>query len=275
MFLHRVLLAALLAVPAAAHAFVVGLDTMSLSRNATLIVDTYSDGVPPPSGPLGPDTYALLGTFPAGSEANGRLFLDTSRGILLSNAADQQRVLNGLIVRQQLLRTDSITFTGRFDLAVPQAPLTNGYGLQLTDALPGQAPSQLLQLGLQYNSATGVTAVAFLDQNFVANTITTLAATPFAPPSGTDQVEFSLTRVQVAGSLTDDFRASFTYLDDGFTLASQSFAQVGTMFQGEDFVQARLFAAEAIPEPSTYAMLLAGLAGLAAIARRRAGPIRP
>jgi hypothetical protein len=143
-FLERIVIALIgLAWPFTAQALVLNIDTFTATANNTVIQDTFDDGIPPPGGPLGSSSYNAQGTIAAGSEAGGKLTINTANGILTANAIGQPRRNAGATLLTPANSSgvgidDDISVSGLFDLTTPVGPLFNAYGVQLIDAGPSQ-----------------------------------------------------------------------------------------------------------------------------------------
>lgn len=150
-----------------------------------------------------------------------------------------------------------------------QVPTTgfDQYGVRLTDTTANQTPDDVLDLRV-IGSSVGP-KIRFRDQDFAAHTLLDLETTSvLAPPDGTTFVVLGLTHEQV-GSTT--IRAGYGFRDaQGNLLGNWNWLnQTGTIFTGENFTRVELRAVAAVPEPETYALLLAGLGLLSFYARRR------
>lgn len=241
--------------------------------------DGFADGTEPPSGGFFFDgsagTYGVLGHYPAGAEAAGRLGMDSALGGPFVNAAGGARTLQRSTLLTSIdpatpagLKRQFHTFGvyGLFDLALPVLP-GDGYGIALADGSAVPATTSLdLFVRREFN---GTLVVRFQEQNFVERRVDTLELDDLsALPVGADQIELRLLR----GSLNDDLvGAAYRFWDDGaaiggFTLLGRS----GQLFRYNDFARANFFAVQAyvVPEPPAWA--LAGLAGAAAGAATRA-----
>ena len=260
-----------------AHAIEVSIDQFSVIRNGTSFFnDTFADGLVPPNGPNGPATYNVSGTIPGTAETGGLLLLDSANGDPSANAQGDPR----LSVRVRLLSNtddsnlaaglksdDTLALSGVFTLTAPPGPDNAEYSIRFNDA-SGEGAHQLVQLQVRFNPSTGAPEIRYLQQDFDAGTITTLGSTAFAPPSGADRIKLTITRPDVHNK---DFLGSFSYLSGGSVIdgSSVAFATAGQMFEGENFVRAEFNISQAVPEPGTLAMLLAGLAGIGATRIRR------
>lgn len=150
-----------------------------------------------------------------------------------------------------------------------QAPATGSdqYGVRLTDTAANHTPDDVLDLRV-IGSSVGP-KIRFRDQDFVAHTLFDLETTSvLAPPGGTTFITLGLTHEQ-ADSTT--IRAGYGFRDaQGNPLGNWNWLnQTGTIFTDENFTRVELRAAAAVPEPETYALLLAGLGLVTFYARRR------
>src|SRR5262245_13020633 len=85
---------AVLGASAPAFALVVQFDNFLINRNGALFFqDTFSDGVPPPNGPVGATTYGTQGIV---SEAGGKVILNTALGVLGGDLRNQGQFVTRL-----------------------------------------------------------------------------------------------------------------------------------------------------------------------------------
>lgn len=255
------------------------IDQFSLQRDGIAVfTDDFNDGVAPPSAPSFssgvPLSYFVQGSFPAGSESGGFLRLDSANGALGTNAIEApRRSLVATLLTSitggstQLGIGNTLSESGVFSLTSPAGPLFSTYGIRFTDSL---TVPQVLQLGVRFNDATRRTEIYYVYQDFVANTISTLATVDLAPPVGADEIQFTLSRPSTSNN---NFFASFSFLSGGHAIGNGgSFETAGALFRGQNAVRGQFFAAQAVtpvPEPETYALMLAGFAWLGLAARRR------
>ena len=268
------LLAAALGSPSA-HALVVGIDQFSVLRNgSSFFNDTFADGLAPPSGPNGSATYNVSGTIPGTAESGGLLLIDSANGDLSANAQGDPRLsvrvrllsdINSSNLAAGLKSDDTLSLSGIFTLTAPPGPDNAEYSVRFNDASGGGA-HQLVQLQVRFNPNTGGPEIRYLLQDFDAGSVTTLGSAQFAPPSGADRIMLTISRPDTAN---DNFFASYSWLAAGTAIGGASFATPGQMFQGENFVRAEFNVSQAVPEPATLALLLAGMAGIGATRIRR------
>ena len=262
---------------------VVDIDQFSLVKNGnTFFVDSFADGVPPPSAPNFPNgtpaSYFVGGTIPAGSEANGVLRLNSSNGAVIVNAngftnrslasvlltnTNPTNLVNGLKV------DDTFSMTGVFSLVPNTGPLYSGYGIAFNDGGGGNVRRNEWDLQLQYSENLGQNVIRFSWQDFDANIINNLAVIPASAPPGADQVSFTLARPSLDSS---DLVASFAYLDNGAVVGGQTFQQVGSVFQDRDWLRGLFFAASrerTVPEPASLLLVLLGFLGTVTVRSNR------
>lgn len=264
----------------ASHAFVVSIDDFSVIRNGTTFFhDGFGDGVPPPSGPNGAGTYDVHGSFPSTAESGGKLLLDTANGALSANPDGEARInqrvrllsnTDSADLTKGLKSDDTLSLTGIFSLTTPSGVFNPQYSIRFNDA-SASTQHQIVQLQVRLNSATGLADVRYILQDFDANTTTVLGSSPFAPPSGAAEILLNISRPNTAN---DNAFASFDFLSSGGLSVGggTAFATPAHMFGVENFVRAEFNVSDgvaAVPEPETYAMLLAGLGMLGFVARRR------
>jgi hypothetical protein len=155
---------------------------------------------------------------------------------------------------------DTLSLNGIFSLTTPAGPLFSAYGITLQDSASGST-HQVAQLFVRFNTTINQPQIAYVLQDFDTNMITLLGSTPFTPPVGADQILLQLDRPDVSN---DNFFGSFSYLSSGSVVGGGAFSTPAQLFQGEEFVRARFFAAQDVPVPesSTWLLLITGCAGL-------------
>ena len=272
--------------PGIAGAFTVSLDQFQVNRfdlpnNGLLFVDPFEDGVPPPSAPNfsngNPAQYFVFGAIAPGAESGGKLALDSSIGTPVQNALGEDRLLTrttfGTDISTStglgLKRNHSFTVAARFDLVPLPTPIDN-YGVELHDAVGVGTTVELVQLLVRRANDPADTS---LHLRFQKQTISgpgqgiqVLNDLVLAPPSEANQIALLLRH---ATPDTDTITAEYRYANSGNPLSDLiPLAGATTMFNGETFVRGS-FAVSQVPEPGTYAMLLAGLVLLGWVARRR------
>ncbi len=239
-------------------------------------------------------TYVVSGAFPPGAEAGGKLMLDPNAGALVSTATGTPFLRIGAILATD---TDPATAIGlkpihdfsvraRFDLVTPAA-VADGYGIELNDTSPAGPGNDRLQF-LVRRDTPGDDVFQLISQRFgTGGGVSFLATAPLAPPTGTTQLALQLNHsaaqvgvvsaaylyINSLGNVYDPVGGMFT------SVPSASFdadvyrtvlAGTGQIFvDNEGFARSGFLAVQLVPEPGTYAMLLAGLGVLGWFARRR------
>lgn len=289
--------AAAIAAPAAASV-VTSIDIFTITRSGlspgsplgsyegqrVLYRDDFGDGVAPPAGgsfsTSAPGTYGVLGSYPAGAEAGGRLALDSSHGGDFINAQGGGRTL-----QRSVLLTDidanspaglkplhTFAVYGLFDWVLP--PLHgDGYGVLLNDGGPAGA-SISLDLFVR-RELNGNVVVRFQEQDFINSVIDTLELDVLVVPPGADQIELRLERADLA---TSSITAAYRFWDDGAALSPFTVMTTSVdFFTRNAWARGGYFAVEMIPvaEPGTLALLLWPAAlGLLAVWHRRVWRLR-
>jgi hypothetical protein len=303
-----VALAAGVLLSASAHGYTAFIDTFQILRTNTnagpatlggFFFDDFTGSGPPPSAPNflngSPASYGVLGTFPPGAEAGGKLALDTDLGAIVLNATGQPRqVLRATLQTTTfppdrtgpdpggfdpgLYRHHEFQVSGRFDLAALPNAAGQLFGIEVNDDFfdpttsTFRAADERLQVQIQRASDPADTTVyiALVKQVFSAGTLEVLNRQPLpAPPASTTPDQIAIGLGHLAG--TGTFAHGYRYFQNGAPLGDiVTLPGAATMFAGENFVRAAFVASQVpIPEPGTYAMLLAGLAMLGWVARRR------
>jgi PEP-CTERM motif-containing protein len=203
--------------------------------------------------------------------------LNSANGAFSANAIENARLTLAVQVlssisggNSQLGKTNALSETGLFNLTIPTGPMFSAYGIRFTDNVSTRnGDGQLLQLFVRFNDTTGQAEVAYILQDFHANTITLLGKVTLAPPAGANQILFEIDRPIDSDPATNDpFVGKFAYVTNGavgsFTTLGQGMLFDG--FQPVDWVRGQFFVAQAVPEPNAAALVLIGV-GLLATAR--------
>jgi hypothetical protein len=275
----------LLALPAQAR-MVTEIDEFVITRSplpaggnlgpGVFYLDAFSDGTQPPSGGTffngTPGTYSVNGSFPDGAESNGKLRLDSSLGGPFVNAAGIGRIQQLTTLPTDIdpltqagLKKSFHTFavSGLFDLVVPAA-IADGYGIHVNDGGPaGRTESIDLMVRREENNSL---VVRFQEQDFLLGVINTLERDALQAPTGTTQIELRLQREDLA---TDALTASYRFWVDGSPGSFTQMSATASFFTNNGWARGGFFAVQAVPEPGTLALLLPGLAVVAAVRRRR------
>ncbi|HTO49112.1 MAG TPA: PEP-CTERM sorting domain-containing protein [Burkholderiales bacterium] len=270
---------------AATTAFIYNFDTSRTNELSpggptifgSIFNDSFGDGAPPPFGPYYSGTpatpfqpYFVTGTY-AGGESGGRLLLDSANGALIMSSITGATLLQsaqlatfpGFNSAPFGLTSDvAFSVTGRFSIGDPGAG--NGYGLRLRDTCASGCNNNDAP-GLYIVHQTGGGALLrFNDTNFAGGTNTNVDSVVLTPPADA-LIQLKLAHEPGALAAT----ASFAYVVNGVVGTEQALTGSARLFTGENWTRGEFFIFQAVPEPSTYAMILAGLALLGFVARRR------
>jgi hypothetical protein len=219
-----------------------------IKNGVSVFLDSFDDGVPPAF-----PTYLVVGTFPAGSEADGRLRMDSAFGnVFFSPIANT----NTTLLRAQLNTNidpnnldfglkidDTFSVSATFDVVDPVLPLSSATTLALNDFVQGVLNN--LVIGVRNFGAGPMLALYYADQ---ANALEIILGTVQADV--TKQVQFRLSRNDLN---TSEVVGEYRYVGDAdFTVLG-----TGTIFTDTNFTRPefRAFEVQQVPEPGTLALL--------------------
>ena len=223
-------------------------DSFTVIRNGgTLLVDGFSNGVPPPDSPnFGngtPTSYGILGGF---GESGGRLLLDSDYAVPIDAPGTPDPFIGeGAMVKANNLTTDAnFSIRGVFDLILPDSP-REMYGIRAGDRLIGGSGNPPDQLGddvfdlVVRENILGQDVVTLRHYDFVHDVTTNVESVTLAAPSNANQILLKLDHATNSSVLT----ASFQYLHDGVAIGGvQNFGQTASIFHGENWTRAGLVA---------------------------------
>lgn len=254
-----------------------GAPGINCNGQAAFYCDTFSDGAESPAGGQffngATGSYGVLGSYPAGAEAAGRLSLDSALGGPFVNAAGGGRSLQRSVLLTDAnpaspagLKQGLHTFGvyGVFDLTLPPA-IGDGYGILINDSGPGGGTSSI-DLLLRHDE-DGNVVIRLQLQDFIQHQILTLERDLLIVPDGADQIEFRLQRADLA---TNTISAAYRFIDGSQASAFIEMQATVPFFQHTSWARGGFFATQKIPEPGMLALLgLALAAGMALPAARQ------
>lgn len=171
----------LAAVPVRAEVFQPVIDTFWIYKNGdTIFRDSFDDGIAPPDGPNGSETYITGAAGPAftGGEAGGALTITPSLGTPAAITTSSVNTFAGAIRRfstnpassQFLGFSDSFSIFGLFDLsALPTVP-GQSFGIRATDRATGNPGNNVAQLRVTKSGTTGAVGVQLTKIDFDSST---------------------------------------------------------------------------------------------------------
>lgn len=271
--------AAALAAPGAGAVTGVLHDFIVTRDGAQYFRDAFADGLAPPSAPPyiasgNPVSYYVGGSYPAGSEADGRLTLDsnqggigtsangvpsrTQRATLLTNA--DQNSTNGLKPSR------TFTLSALLDMTTVSGP--GSIGVRFVDRTVNATGTSSLResLAVEYVPSSGT--VRMRHQDFFRGEVQTLGS--LSTPLGADEVRLILSHPVVDVPLAI---GSAEFFDHGQSLGIFDIGGAASIFNYRQFVRPELAAGMSlpVPEPHTVSMMLIGLGLIAWRRWRRAG----
>lgn len=163
-------------------------------------------------------------------------------------------------------------------------PLSRSFGVVTNlslDALPDRASQFGVRLSDSFSDASDMVelslvqrasgyGILFRKQDFLHHTITDLGFAALAAPTGATGLLLGLVHPLAGSNLVG---AVYGYADGNGELIGdlQAFTATATAFNGELHTRAELRATAAVPEPTTWALMLAGVGALAGARWRRRG----
>jgi hypothetical protein len=245
-----------------AHADTYPLGQFNVTSGFTIFADDFGDGIQPPSGPWGASSYwGLKGAFPTGVETGGALQLDPlTNGTPVPGFPGRVSVAGYAPLWNQA--GTPFLLSGGFAL---KSPLPGeAYGLnapEFTGSGPGSYVFDMQSLQLRVDNVGGTSFVRLAAVDYSTGGVTVLGSQAIST------VGHDVLGLYLAYSGTGPIQAYYQYFD-GHTPVGTPTA-VGSSAYASDARLLGFFAAAApVPEPESYAMLLAGL-GLLGVASRR------
>ncbi|MDP2822298.1 MAG: PEP-CTERM sorting domain-containing protein [Sulfuritalea sp.] len=237
------------------------LGQFNVTSGFTIFADDFADGIQPPSGPWGASSYwGLHGSFPAGVEAGGALVLDpATNGAPVPGFPGRVSVAGYAPIWNQL--GTPFLISGAFAL---KAPLSGDvYGLNARKySWDGTAfVNDNLALMLRVGNVGGSPFVQLATVDYASSVVTILGSQAISTSGHTGL------GLYLAYDGAAPIHAAYQYFDGTTPFGTP--VSVGSAAYGGDAHRLGFFASAPIPEPETYAMLLAGLGLLGLIARRR------
>jgi hypothetical protein len=227
-------------------------------------VDNFNTGNPPPSGPLdaalGGSTYTVVGSFPAGSEALGKLAMSpASNGVPSFNGG----LAVAAAVDKTLAGASPFSISGVFDVPVATNDWLMGV-VAFEYALVGTTPVYTGNIIYSLiGSAGGQYFEAAATANSLLDTFTLLSVTPIAAPTSS-QVELGLSST-TAGLINASFQTYSTGTPVGS--ASQFYTYLGVTPLYEPGFTVGF--TSAVPEPAEGGLLLVGAGAIGLMLRWR------
>jgi hypothetical protein len=280
-----------LGLSSAARADVFDMDEFQVSLNGSTIFDdpfgqvatlaggsgtSLSSGLTFSTIPTIGANYFVKGTITTTTANNGQAILDTSKGLVVSlpdpfvplTSNVQAFLETGASTAHSLLPSSVFTVTGLFDLSVP-ATVLGTYGVAVSSQANGVAGNELEER-VRETASGPVLQLEWL--GFVSHSVATIADVPIISDiPGNAQLLLTMTQAS-NGNITATYAfgngnqlTSFVP-DAAGTVTLGSNGSATDAYSTNQFVVPGFFGftpvASTVPEPSTWAMMLLGFAGL-------------
>ena len=224
-----------------------------IKDGAQIFRDSFNDGVPPPSGPDGPATYATGVAAGFVGESGGKLTLRPGVGdpVLITNTAADVTTSMVRILTSNPLDPNFLGQASSFEIHALydfwNLPTINGqsFSVRATDRQTGNAGNNTYSLLVGVNATTGNVTVALRLDNFATNTSTLIDSVSIQPWVGiADQIELILSKA----ANSTDLRAFYRLLIGGSPSPVAS-GELGlkiplTIYQGENYIRAQMLATD-------------------------------
>lgn len=240
---------------------------LQLGMGGINFVDSFDDGIEPPSGPNGANTYQTFGTFGSGDESGGSLVLDSigAANTFSAFVPGDVAFLNARLSTPILQSAGGFAVVADFAGILPadifaDAGVREQYRIRLRDVGSSNVPEAV---GVRVINVGGIPRINFFYQDF--STVTFNSLGNLFPGMLSPEISLGMI-VDPLGNVSGFFDPDGPSGVAGWTLIGGS----ATIFNGENFTFAEFSAVGApVPEPGTLLLIGFGLAGVGMGIRRR------
>ncbi|GAB4167612.1 MAG: hypothetical protein OHK0026_16460 [Rhodocyclaceae bacterium] len=261
-----------------AFAYVAEMQQFFITRSGMpFFSEGFDDGAAPPSMPP-PVSTAVGGAYAvysidgsAGTEAGSVLHIDTDNGLVSANPVGQNRQSVSVALHSDagsgvalgLKKEHVFAVAGLFTMGSYTPGPLEGFGIYLDDSdQPRTSRNDRVSLQV-VGDASGGSLVRLYHDDFPAHTHSLIGEASL--PSGLGSVSLVLDKPVSGGSTV---YGSYAWYDGSGSLLGAGTLGSTDIFHGEDYTRGN-YVAFAVPEPKTWAMLVAGIGLIGWIARRR------